>query len=126
MNSQLMEKMSELHLEMGKLEKLVFSNLVSWETLQRWDIGDEKEINGTLNVKLVGEKNLMLFRTLIPNTFPEHFHDFIEHNYIISGQYTDGKRIYNVGDVVKYTINELHKVESIGTEILEILVIFTR
>lgn len=121
----------ELHIQRIKeviagCEKMDFVNLVTWEDLSDWEIGEKRNVSETLNIKLVHEDNIMIFKTIIPKHFNKHWHNFIEQNYLIKGRLKDCKRTYDTGDWMKYEILEPHCIDNLSNEPAEIIVIFTR
>jgi hypothetical protein len=129
MDNMILEKFNDLTEAITKLEIVVFSNLVSWDSVQHWEQFEAKNIAGTMNTLLYKEENVMIFETIIPPgvTFTHHWHDFEEHNFIISGFYTNAGSVSKSGKWLRYESYEAHNVsnESESTD-LKIIVIFTK
>jgi len=129
MNNFIQEKLSQLTCSIDVLETAIFCNLVSWESVQSWEQGISKNISGTTNTLVYKEENVMIFETVIPPgvTFPHHWHDFEEHNFVISGLYTNAGSVYKSGKWIKYESNEAHTVSNDSKDVdLKIIVIFTK
>jgi hypothetical protein len=66
--------------EIGSLIDQRFSNLQSWESLTKWEVGTSKKLDGTINTKIIGTEKHMRFITQIPplESFERHWHDCSE------------------------------------------------
>lgn len=120
------EKLQELTKVVCDLESMIFEGCVQWVDCENWPVGESRNIGGTTSTKLLDKKNLMVFRTFIPDAFPHHYHDFDEFNIVLNGQYDDGIKKYEQGETIHYKPGEWHAVRSVGEKQLEIIVIFYR
>jgi len=128
MSEKIKEKILELTENIAKLESIVFQKKVPWEIVENWEVGVTKKIGDSVNTKIFGDDNILIFLTTIPAgfVFPSHWHDYNESNYVISGVYYDNGILATKGEWVRYNINKSHEVESLGEVELKILVIFTK
>lgn len=129
MNNRIQEKLDELNDCISHLEIAIFSDLVSWDSIQCWNVQEAKNIAGTKNTLVYREENIMVFETIIPPgiTFPHHWHDFEEHNFVISGFYTNAGSVSKKGRWLRYKSHEAHEVSNNSkTSELKIIVIFTK
>lgn len=118
------EKIGSIARLLEKCEKIIFKDLVSWDSLEGWLLGQSKSINGSLNTLILSDGHLKVFETVIPVncTFPRHYHDFIEIIYIKKGRWGNLK----AGDIILYKEMEVHEIYNDGFDYLEILVIFNK
>lgn len=122
------DKRKKLESVMDKCEVMAFTDLVSWRSVQEWKVGESKAICNSINKLILKEKNIMIFETMIPPgvTFINHWHDFREHNFIISGLYRDASSEYRNGTWAHYKPYQKHEVHNPSEdEELKIVVIFT-
>jgi quercetin dioxygenase-like cupin family protein len=128
MSEKVKQKLLELTDNIAKLESIVFQKKVSWETVENWEVGKTKRIGDSVNTKIFGDDNILVFLTTIPAgfIFPPHWHDYNESNYVISGVYYDNGIYAEKGEWVRYNINKIHEVQSVGEAELKLLVIFTK
>jgi quercetin dioxygenase-like cupin family protein len=118
------EKIKNIASVLEKCEQIIFKDLVSWDSLEGWLLGQSKSINGSLNTLILKDDRIKVFETVIPVncTFPRHYHDFIEVIYIKKGRWGQLK----AGDIVLYKEMQVHEIYNDGFEDLEILVIFSK
>ena len=129
MSNKIQEKLNLLTKEICKIQTMLIHSLLTWKELSDWAIGESRNIDGTLNYKVWEEDNIMIFKTTIPDgvSFPRHWHNFKEQNYVIEGFYNDASNKASKGEWVKYEELEKHLVENKDKELdLKIMVIFTR
>lgn len=126
MHRKIQDKINEINQVIAKAKKMTFQNLVTREELSDWPIGEQRNISGSLNKKILEKINIMIFETTIPNEFVEHWHDFVEQNFLVKGCLRDAERDYNKGDWMRYKILKPHKIRNLSKEPSEIIVIFTR
>jgi quercetin dioxygenase-like cupin family protein len=127
--SNILTKLNKLSFLVEQLEVVIFDKLVSWESVQNWNVGESKEISGSINLLVYREENIFIFETIIPPgvTFSSHWHDFYEHNFVISGTYTDEAGSRKIGQWVKYDPEKIHEVSNLSRDKeLKLIVIFTR
>jgi len=127
MKSTIQNKINELNQAIAKVEDIIFTNLVSWDSVQHWQIGETKKINKSLNTLIYKEANIMIFETIIPpkTIFPMHWHNFKEQCFIISGVYTDNGKTYSKDEWVKYDVFVPHEIINNNKNDLRLIVIFT-
>lgn len=119
-------KIKEIQDVISKSKMMTFEKLVTWQELSDWKIGEQRNISGTLNTKLVEEDNLIIVKTIVPEIFNEHWHDFVEHIFLVKGRLRDCKKEHKTGDWICYELLEPHFVENLDKEPSELIVIFTR
>jgi anti-sigma factor ChrR (cupin superfamily) len=127
--TEILNKVKKLSFLIEQMEVVVFDKLVSWDSVQKWKVGENKNISGSLNLLVYREENIFIFETVIPPgiTFASHWHDFNEQNFIISGTYTDGAGAHALGHWVKYDAEQIHEVSNnTKDKELKMIVIFTR
>jgi len=129
MANLIQNKIDEINKVISRAKKMTFENLVTWEELSNWAIGEQRNISGSLNLKILEEDNIMIFKTTIPDEFVNHWHDFFESNFLVKGKLKDKKRIYKKGDWMYYKLLEPHFIKNLKesmSEPAELIVIFTR
>lgn len=122
------DKRRRLEAILDRCESMVFHDLVSWKSVQEWEVGESKEISGSLNRLIAKEANIMIFETVVPAgvAFNNHWHDFREHNFIISGIYKDSSSVKERGRWEHYRPYEKHEISNASAEEeLKMIVIFT-
>lgn len=123
---KILNTLKELSLLIDKMEKILFSGRVDWAVLHEIPLNLEVDINGTLNVKIHEEENLIIFKTEIPKDFTEHYHPFTENMIVLSGSCEDDENMYAKGDHIYYEPMKRHYIRKVGEDKLILLVIFTR
>ena len=108
------DKIRELERILAKCERMAFNDLVSWDDVKNWKVGETKIISHATNMLIAKEENIMIFKTIIPpkTVFTNHWHDFHERNFIISGFYTNANIIYSKGTWVGHSSYEPHEVSN--------------
>lgn len=129
MKTEIQKKFDEINKVISRTKKMTFENLVTWDELSNWKIGEQRNISSSLNTKILERDNIMIFSTIIPDKFDEHWHDFFESNFLVRGKLKDNKNIYQKGDWMYYKILEPHFIDNLNKhkkESVELIVIFTR
>lgn len=129
MLSEIKLKLNKIDIELRKCEIMTFHDLVPWSEVMAWKVGEIKNISGSRNELIYREENIFIFETIIPPkvVFSYHWHDFNEHNFIVTGLYKDDNSTKESGEWVGYPPFIPHEVLNPSeTEHLKTIVIFTK
>lgn len=104
--------------EIKEVQSIDFDNLQTFRSVYRsWNLGDTKEIGGSVNTLIIKKENHMRFLTRIPPgvVFPLHWHNFLEECVVLKGQLdslrNDGE-IWKLGDVASFPAFTKHHLEN--------------
>ena len=113
-----------------KMAKLRYQGLQLVANFASWQIGETRDLNGTLNTLVEKRPDAYIFNTIIPpNTgFPPHFHEKDEFVQVISGTMKDHlvKGVWGAGSSLIYKEMKAHAPYNDTSKNVQLLVTFKR
>lgn len=102
-HKELLDNVSEI----SNILNIKFEDLVSWNEIKKWSLGETKLINETFNTKIYQSPTKAKFFTKLPpkTSFELHWHDCTELCFVLSGTLTDGYTGHSIKENDKLVIN---------------------
>lgn len=95
-----------------------------------WDVGETKDLHGTLNTLVYKDETVLKFNTVIPagGSFLPHMHEVVEQVHVIKGVLRDylHRGEWREGDVMSYDSHVAHAPYNPSDDNCQLLVVFDR
>lgn len=107
-------KVIDLIKEIGEIAEANFDNLVSWEDVKSWPVGESRRIGQSTNTKIFSDDKRARFTTVIdPGGYFDkkgHWHDFDEKCNIKAGKMRDelSGRVWGIDEVAHFPFGKKH------------------
>lgn len=105
--------LDKIEKQLDQAAKMKFKGFQPVSVFREWEVGETRNINGTLNTLIYKTEDHFCFFTVIPpsSKFKTHWHDWIECCYVVQGLLGDENqpdKKWRMGEVCRYKLGEVH------------------